>query len=193
MNPWERRLKDLGQILKNCSETYFEPELFRMNTNQFLTTARTVTFIIQKNKSKIDEFESWYDLNIIKKWTGDDIMKWAKDSRNQVEKIGDLELYSEVDVRLIFSYIEENDILIDCPDDHFIGYSIKKLVRFAQKQLPSGVSDGAVIKVERRWVANNLKTRELLDALVYVYARIYEVCKLLALHLDSKFDDKKIK
>jgi len=48
--PWERRLKDLSHLLKCCIDTYFDPELFRLNLNQFLQTARTVTFIIQKNK-----------------------------------------------------------------------------------------------------------------------------------------------
>jgi len=41
MKAWERRLKDLSHILVNCEKTYFEPELFRMNLNQFLQTART--------------------------------------------------------------------------------------------------------------------------------------------------------
>ena len=51
--PWERRLKDLSHLLKCCIDTYFDPELFRLNLNQFLQTARTVTFIIQKNKNQI--------------------------------------------------------------------------------------------------------------------------------------------
>lgn len=41
--PWERRLKDLSHLLKCCIDTYFDPELFRLNLNQFLQTARTVT------------------------------------------------------------------------------------------------------------------------------------------------------
>ncbi|EHV63207.1 hypothetical protein AB6W67_10135 [Escherichia coli] len=37
-------------------------------------------------------------------------MAWAKNSRNTIEKQGDLEMYSEAKATLISSYIEENDI-----------------------------------------------------------------------------------
>lgn len=104
MLPWERRLKDLAQLLKNCETTYFDPELYRMNTNQFLQTARTVTFIIQKNKATIPCYETWYAENVIKPWANDPLMTWAKNSRNQIEKEGDLDLYSSLGVSLIYSY-----------------------------------------------------------------------------------------
>lgn len=60
LKPWEKRLSDLSHILQSCAHTYFEPDLFRRNTNQFLQTARTVTFIIQKNKATIRDFDRWY-------------------------------------------------------------------------------------------------------------------------------------
>jgi hypothetical protein len=41
------------QGLLVCAATYFDHELFRLNTNQFLQTARTVTFLIQKNRERL--------------------------------------------------------------------------------------------------------------------------------------------
>ena len=90
MKPWERRLKDLSQLLRNCETTYFEPDLFRMNANQFLQTSRTVTFLIQKNKDSIIDFNSWYQAEVITPWKDDTVMTWAKDSRNKIEKQGDI-------------------------------------------------------------------------------------------------------
>lgn len=186
--PWERRLKDLSQLLHNCAATYFKPDLFRINTNQFLQTSRTVTFIIQKHKSNIPDYESWYKSNVLNRWKDDDVMQWAKNSRNTIEKEGDLELFSTLSTTLIFSYLEEQDIKIECGRNELLGYGIKKLVRLAQKILPSGVSDAAVIKIERKWITTSLPSWELLHALSYVYARVYECCQLLGRHLECQID-----
>ncbi len=176
--PWERRLKDLAHLLSSCASTYFEPELFRLNLNQFLQTARTVTFIIQKNKREINGYDEWYPLNVIEKWKDDPLMTWAKDSRNIIEKQGDLDMYSDAKATLLFSYIEEQDIEI-ITKEQLLGISIKKLVRFAQKKLPSSTLDAAVVKSERRWIANTLKDFELLNALTVIYSRMYDCCKSL--------------
>lgn len=188
--PWERRLKDLSQILDNCSATYFEPNRFRMNLNAFLQTSRTVTFIIQKNKHSIPDFDTWYKTNVLQKWSNDDVMTWAKDSRNVIEKEGDLEMLSTISTLLIFSYLSEKDIELDCNQNELLFYGIKKLSRFAQKHLPTSVSDAAVIKIQRKWVANSLPSWELLHALGYIYTRLYECCVLLGEYVGSPINSK---
>lgn len=180
MKPWERRLRDLSQLLTNCHSTYFDPDLFRMNTNQFLQTARTVTFIIQKNKEEIPNYQSWYSMAVAVPWGIDEVMTWAKDARNTIEKEGDLELNSSLKVTLLFSYLEEQDLSIDCGREELLTAGIKKLMRLAQKKLPTGVSDAAAVKIERRWVTASLPTWELLHALSYVYARMFDCCRSLA-------------
>src|SRR5258706_14701498 len=112
MHKWERRLKDLAQLLTNCGSTYFDPELFRQNTNQFLQTARTVTFIIQKNKNSIPTFDDWYKNAVLTPWSSDAVMIWAKDSRNVIEKEGDLEMHSTLRLTLLSSYRESLDVVI---------------------------------------------------------------------------------
>ncbi len=181
--PWERRLEDLAHILASCGATYFDPDLFRRNTNQFLQTARTVTFILQKNKANIPEFDEWYQRNVIDAWEKDGLMQWAKDARNTVEKEGDLELNSELHIALIFSYLEEEDIKIECGRDELLNAGVKKLIRFAQKKLPTGVNDAAAIKIERLWKTSKLTSHELLCALGYVYSRLFDCCRSLANHL----------
>lgn len=185
--PWERRLKDLAHLLNACTKTYFDPELFRLNLNQFLQTSRTVTFIIQKNKRDIAGYEDWYPANVVEKWQGDPLMTWAKNSRNTIEKQGDLEMYSRAKATLLFSYIEEQDVKITTKKE-LLNIGVKKLVRLAQKKLPSGVGDAAVIKTERRWVANTLKEYELLHALTLVYSRMYDCCKSLGEHVGQPID-----
>lgn len=188
MQPWERRLKDLAQILANCEATYFDPETFRINTNQFLQTSRTVTFIVQKNKNLIPGFDAWYTAYVLEPWSKDKIMIWARDSRNKIEKEGDLEFYSSVGVTLVFSYFEEEDIILPCGRGELVS-NIKRLLRFARRQLPTGVSDGSVVKIDRQWIANTLRDWELLHALTYIYARVRDACASLAKHLNAKLDE----
>ncbi|AHI79047.1 hypothetical protein BTJ_2490 [Burkholderia thailandensis E444] len=188
MQRWERRLADLAHLLRSCGSSYFEPEVFRLNTNQFLTTARTVTFLIQKDKASIPGFEEWHGENIVRAWAGDEVMKWAKDSRNHIEKEGDLDLHSKLWATLIYSYSDSEDISLSCDRDQMLAANVKRLVRFSEKYLPSGVSDGAVLKIERRWVANSLPTHELLHALTYVYSRLYAAVASLVRHIKVNLD-----
>lgn len=188
MRRWERRLKDLALALEASGLNYFEPELFRLNSNHFLTTARTVSFLFQKDKENIPEFASWHLQNIVTPWKDDRIMKWSIASRNTIEKEGDLDLNSSVSVRLIIGYIEEHDIPLRLDNDSCLHVGIKRLIRFSRSQLPTGVSDSSVIKIEREWIANTLSECELLQALRYIYARMYEACRSLAIHLGTNLD-----
>jgi hypothetical protein len=53
MRRWEKRLSNVAQLLRQCAASHFEPDRFRLNCNQFLTTSRTVNFLIQKDKALI--------------------------------------------------------------------------------------------------------------------------------------------
>ncbi|MCX7515180.1 hypothetical protein [Frateuria sp. STR12] len=187
MQPWERRLGDLWLLLERCHLTYMEPELFRLNTNQFLQTARTVTFIIQKNKPSIPDFDSWYR-PIVAEWASDEVMEWAKDSRNAIEKEGDLELHSTLELTLLFSYLAEQDLKLATGREELLHAGAKRLVRIAQKKLPSHVIGSSAIKIERVWIANSLPNLELLQALSYVYTTLYRVCRGLAFHLGGEIE-----
>lgn len=50
MGNWTKRLRDCSIHLDNAINNYLEPDLFRINFNNFMQTARTVTFLIQKEK-----------------------------------------------------------------------------------------------------------------------------------------------
>jgi len=187
MQAWERRLTDLWLLLERCHATYMEPELFRLNTNQFLQTSRTVTFIIQKNKDQIPGFDDWYR-PITAEWAKDAVMTWAKDSRNMIEKEGDLDLHSALRMTLFWSYIAEHDISLVTGRDELLQAGTKRLIRFARRNLPSGVVDSSAVRVERRWVANTLPNWELLQAFTYIYGALYRMCHGLAAQMGAVLD-----
>jgi hypothetical protein len=188
MLPWERRLRDLSRFLLSCGETYFTPDLFRQNTNQFLQTSRTVTFIIQKNKANIADYDSWYAEHVLNPWAKDMVMTWAKDARNVIEKEGDLDMHSYLAVSVVFSHIPCEDVIVDTPRPFLLQADINKIAKFAKIKLPRGVLDAAVLQIERRWVANSLPEHELISALTYVYSSVYRVCYDLAAHLGHELD-----
>lgn len=188
MHKWERRLKDLAHLLTNCGTTYYDPDLFRLNTNQFLQTSRTVTFIIQKNKASIPDFDTWYQRNVLTPWAGDSLMSWARDSRNVIEKEGDLELHSSIRLTLLFSYLSPDDVVLPDTRNELLFDNVTRLLRLARAKLPTTVADDAALKLERRWVANSLPDKELVYALTYIYSRLYEVCSSLARQLGSEIN-----
>lgn len=188
MQPWERRLGDLAQLLQNCIATYFAPDRFRQNTNQFLQTARTVTFIIQKNKANIPDFDHWYKGSVLGPWSTDPVMSWAKDARNVIEKEGDLDMQSTLRASVLFSYVSAEDMVVETTRKELLKADIDKLFRFAIANLPPGIADAAILKIERRWIANSLPNRELVYALTYAYARLHEVCDSLAMHLGARLE-----
>src|SRR5690606_27547812 len=166
---------------------YMEPELFRLNTNQFLQTSRTVTFIVQKNKDSIPDFDAWYQ-PIAASWGSDKVMGWAKDSRNKIEKEGDLDLHSTLDMTLFWSYIVEQDAKISTGRAELLHAGTKRLVRLARKQLPSGVVASSAVRIERKWVANTLPDWELLQAFTYIYTTLYHLCQALSQRIGAQMD-----
>ncbi len=188
MQPWERRLRDLAQLLRNCGETYFAPERFRQNTNQFLQTSRTVTFIIQKNKGEIHDFDTWYKANVLQPWVADPVMSWAKDSRNVIEKEGDLEMQSTLQVAVLYSYEDDEALVLEVTRNELLQASVEQLFKAACRRLPSGVADSSVLRIRRRWIANTLPDRELIHAFTYVYSQLHRVCSGLAEHLGSELE-----
>lgn len=183
MRRWEKRLSDVAQLLRQCAASYFEPDRFRLSCNQFLTTSRTVNFLIQKDKALIPDFERWYAAQVVEPWAGDKVMTWGKDSRNHIEKVGDLDLESELSVTLIFTHDEDQDLSITCGRSELIGATVRHLLRHAEKHLPTGVSNASILRIRRRWVANTLPSRELLSALTYIYGRQRALAASLASYL----------
>jgi hypothetical protein len=164
------------------------PDRFRQNTNQFLQTSRTVTFIIQKNKASIPGYEAWYADAVLKAWAKDPVMTWAKDARNVIEKEGDLEMFSALRVSVLHSHRLTDDMVLETARHELLKADVDRLLHVAMSSLPPGIADAAVLKIQRRWVANTLPDHELIYAFTYAYAEHYRVCTALADQLGAKLD-----
>ncbi|QOW50423.1 MULTISPECIES: hypothetical protein [unclassified Acinetobacter] len=176
MGNWNKRLRDCAIHLENAISNYLEPDLFRINFNNFMQTARTVTFLIQKEKNELQkkfDFDIWYQ-DYQSQWRSDSIMRWSIDTRNIIEKQSDIPMYSKIEIKLAIGYLSQEDIELDIDQEELVFLGIKQLVGWAKKNL-SHYNDGA-IWVGRSWKDPQLEKIDLVTAMQYVYSRLYECC-----------------
>lgn len=166
------RLLQMRQLWENASKAYFEPTRFLLEVQNCLMTSRTVTFIIQSNKAAIPDFDAWYGPHQ-DRMKGDPIMVWARDSRNKVEKQGDLETHSQVNAEIVASYL-------DGPKTDWMPANVFATTADFFKAIPqkfriAQVVEHGTLVIERRWIENNLPDTELLEALAHAYSVLSEI------------------
>lgn len=170
----DRRLSDLHRFWHQAERAYFDPDEFRVAIQAAIQTARQVSFVLQKNKNVIPDFEKWY-AGRQKMLTAIPLMRWMVEARNRIEKEGDLEAYSFVSAEIVASHLDEGPKiqvpakLADAPlalvksiPDSMVGEHIKK--------------DG-ILRIRRRWIENTLPDFELLDAVATAYGHLAQLVR----------------
>ena len=159
------RLRQAHELWHRTVSAYADPDDFVLALNQLLVTLRQVTFMVQKQRATIPDFERWYE-----KWRqrmqDDPLMVWLRDARNHVEKKGDLDLASTAKVTVIASWLETPYREFEVPP--LMGPDeIAETVPV--KGLPSRLRDEGIIQVERRWVSRDLPDHELTEVCAHGY------------------------
>lgn len=168
----DQRLDDTHYYWKQAEESYFSPDDFRRAIQSTVQTLRSVTFVLQSHKSQIPNFDTWYS-EWQRKMRQSSLLRWIIESRNQIEKRGDLELHSTVRVTIIDSHVPSKTFfevpaeLFDKPEE--ILKSVTSLP-LSYRTLRNGV-----IEIERRWVENSLSDHELLEATAYAFGFIRQL------------------
>lgn len=184
---WRKRLEDLKQLIRQAENTYFDPNLFRLNINNAIQTSRTVTFLIQKEKQSIPDFDAWYKKHVLDASAGDKIMSWLKDARNTIEKEGDLDVHSYWKVSHLFSYTEEGERLI-CEEKEALFSNINAVRKMAKERVPEGIFLDSALVIDRCWIANTLPDYELIDAVTYGYRKLAHIVDELDKHIGMAVD-----
>ena len=162
-----------------------------------IQTLRTVTFILQKHRRAIPEFDSWYG-DWQTQLKSDPLMRWMVEARNRIEKEGDLEANSFVRAQIVASHLDGGP-RFDIPARLFEGPA-QLIKRIPNGPLGRHFRDHGILRIERRWVENSLPDYELLEALAIAYGRIslvvdaahvqigIEVPPTLDMHTGERFD-----
>lgn len=160
------RLQEVYILWHKSVEAYEKPDEFRTNLNACVQAIRNVTFILQSQKSEIEDFEKWYSpwQNAMK---NDKIMRWCVEARNIIVKAGDIEKNSMAIVSYVASYFEP-------PKWHLIVDPFPSATEIAHyvtiKYLPTELRNNGFLKIEKRWVSDDFPNVELLEVLAYAFS-----------------------
>jgi hypothetical protein len=161
----DAKLREVFTHWHHAAESYENTEQFRIYLNACIQALRNTTFVLQKQKRQIPNFDSWYT-----QWQdylkSNLIMNWCVTARNTVVKKGDLETHSAARACYLRSYIDppQNDFKVDPFTD------TATIAKEIADKLPNDLKQAGYLKVERRWVANDLPDYELLEILAYAYS-----------------------
>jgi hypothetical protein len=167
-----RRLHDAHRHWHAAQENYFEPEEFRTAMQACIQTLRTVTWMLQASKNSLDGFDEWYKPQQ-DRMRADSILRWLIEARNHIEKAGDLATFSQMTAKVIASYHDQLEVT--GVDGNLFDNLTTLLDKIPPCYLVGQVFEHGVLRVERRWVANSLPTRELLDAIAHAYTELSQV------------------
>jgi len=163
------RLHQAHRLWHQTQSEYFDPEGFTTNLNATIQALRSITFVLQKEKRAIPDFEEWYE-----KWRErleqDPIMKWLIDARNRIEKQGDLSTHSLAITSVLAGW--DGHIIIAA---HVVNplTTTNELIKMSEKfELPAEVRRDGVLVIERLWVVQDFADRELLELLAYGYGML---------------------
>lgn len=151
-----------------------EPNEFRRFLNSAIQNSRGVTFLVQKRKAKWADFDEWYGA-----WQAEardnPILGWGVTARNRIVKEEDLRTLSEVRITKYGERLSEAEDAFVVPPD-FTTDDILAVFHQARERDPEART--GVIRVQRRWVDDQLPNYELVAALRELYRGVARVVKL---------------
>jgi hypothetical protein len=174
----DRRLDDAHRLWHEAEGAYFDPDAFRLKSQLAIQTLRQITFILQNQKRRIPNFDTWYGTQdkdgVWQKRLRDiPLMRWLVEARNKIEKQGDLEAESFVRAEIIASHLDEGPC-VEVAARLFEGPEAL-LCRIPVGAIAEHVRAHGTLRIERRWVESDLPQFELLDAMAMAYGHLSEL------------------
>lgn len=163
-----RRLLDVHEDIHRVIENYLEPHEFRRYLNSAIQNSRSVTFLLQKRKSKLKGFDVWYPA-----WQdsarGNSVLAWSVGARNRIVKESDLETHSLATVDFYGPRLKIARDTFQTPPSMPVE-AVIGLFREFVLQNPS--ADGGSVRIQRKWIDAQLPEYELVAALREVYQNL---------------------
>jgi hypothetical protein len=142
-------------------EHYLDPNKFRRWLNSAFQDSRGVSFLIQKRKATWPDYDDWY--GAWQDWAkGNAVLRWGVDSRNRVVKEQDLNTFSQARITLFGGRLQKADDAFTVPPHMPVQAIIHTFVQVA-REFPTRRK--GTIRVQRRWIDDNLPAYEIVAAL----------------------------
>lgn len=162
---------DLHEDIHRAVENYQDENEFRRWLNSALQDSRGVTFLLQKRKSKWSNFDSWY-----LPWQDDAkdnlVLSWGVRSRNRIVKEEDLRTFSQVIISYFGERLQQAEDVLAVPP-RVTAAEILYAFRYLIDDKP--VRRKGWIRVQRRWVDDQLPDYELVAALKEIYVGVARI------------------
>jgi len=163
--PVERRLDDSVSLWAEALDAYFDPHKFRVKLQAAIQSFRSVTFVLQAQKSHLAGFDEWYATQQ-EQMRKDEIMRWLVEARNFIEKQGDLSTRSRF--LITFSNSWDDDTAKEYPlAPEVMPQDVAKII--ANTIPDAKINDEALLKLERSWVDSLRPHDEVLSSLIHCY------------------------
>lgn len=159
------RLEAAHLLWHHALDSYCDPDGFRTYLNSCIQELRNVTFVLQKHKARIPDFATWYSSWQVK-MKSDPALRWLVEARNRIVKQGDLETSSVARVSVVQGYVERVILVVELNP---LLSTEEIAADIANRPLPRTLSAEGLLRIERRWIAKDLPTYELLDTLAHSY------------------------
>jgi hypothetical protein len=161
-----RRLEEAHRLWHRTAESYEDPEEFRTQLNALIQALRNVTWVLQKEKRAIPDFDNWYP-----QWQTltkeDAVLRWLHRARNIIVKEGDLDTHSTATAWIQASWDEPQSSTFEVPP--LVPTLTIAAGILSGQEFPADIRRQGVLNVERRWVADDLPEWELLDGLAHCH------------------------
>jgi hypothetical protein len=168
------RLSQGHQLWHQMLDTYNSPSGFMANLNATIEALRNVTFMLQKEKHVIPDFDKWYD-EWREKMRADSVMTWLCKARTTLVHSSDLETKSTARAT-IHTNLPLASTLFELPPLLPFPAACELIARTIPEPFASNKGD-LVLSIERRWIAHQLPEWELLEALAHVYGILSNIVK----------------
>ena len=164
------RLREAHHWWHEMAHYYHEPELFRYRLGAYVVAARGVTYMLQKESSKIDDFR-WYDEWVLRA-KSDKFLLWLNDARTNFIHRQALEPKSYLKMRCIDNPRERH--FLDEEDEE--GSNIYKVNPFActHYYIGKGPLTDHAHEFTRHWEMDGLAC-EVLESCATIHDRLDEV------------------
>lgn len=165
---------DLHEDIHRAIEHYFDENEFRRWLNSAIQNSRGVTFLLQKQKAKWADFDTWYG-----EWQDaarkNPVLGWGVTARNRIVKEEDLAALSQAVIGVYDTHRRGYEDVFAVPPSTPPGVIIDSFIKVAERD---GKKRKGWVRIERRWIDDQLPDYELVAALREMYRAVAEVVEL---------------
>lgn len=165
---------DLHEDIHRAIEHYFDENEFRRWLNSAIQNSRGVTFLLQKQKAKWADFDVWYG-----GWQDEarsnPVLGWGVTARNRIVKEEDLAALSQAVIGVYDTHRRAYQDVVAVPPSTPPSVIIASFIKVVER---GGKKRKGWVRIERRWIDDQLPDYELVAALREMYRAVAEVVKL---------------